>query len=364
MRFLLLFILLLPVLQSAAQSDTLLLPPTAAHPFNGVVLLADNGTVWHQQAYGYRRFEVQEPLQPTDIFELASVTKQFTAMIMVLLQQEGLLQYDDLVERYLSLPYKGITIRHLLTHTSGLPDYQALMDKHWDKRYVAGNDDILRYLNRYHPRRQFAPGQRYEYSNTGYVLLASIAEKVSGRDFITLCREWIFKPLGMTDTDIRTPDEKRGLQRLAPGYQYVAAKQRHVPADSFPSSNYTIWLGNRKGPGRISSTAQDLLKWDQALYNNLLATPQSLSEAFRPMRLTSGDSSQYGFGWDLEVHPVLGRVVKHNGDNPGYKTQIIRCIDARQTLIVLSNNAFADFDTYVSRLLLALARRYQKQKVL
>lgn len=362
MRFRLFFILLLPALQSTAQSDTLLQPPVASHPFNGVVLLADNGAIWHQQAYGYRRFETAEPLQLTDIFELASVSKQFTAMIIMLLQQEGLLQYDDPIDRYLQVPYKGITIRHLLTHTSGLPDYQLLMEKHWDKRYVAGNDDILRYLNRYHPRMHFTPGQRYEYSNTGYVLLASIAEKVSSRDFIRLCREWIFKPLDMTDTDIRTPDEKRGLQRLAPGYQYVPAQQRHVAADSFPSSNYTLWLGNRKGPGRISSTVQDLLKWDQALYHHSLATATSLAEAFRPMRLTNGDSSYYGFGWDLEVHPVLGRVVKHNGDNPGYKTQIVRCIDARQTLIVLSNNAFAGFDAYVNRLLSALARRYQQQK--
>lgn len=361
MRSYFLLLLLFAVVHTQAQPDTLLQPPAAAHPFNGVVLLADNGTVWHQQAYGYRRFETQEPLQATDIFELASVSKQFTAMIIVLLQQEGLLQYDDPVERYLQLPYKGITIRHLLTHTSGLPDYQALMDKYWDKRFVAGNEDILRYLNRYQPRMRFAPGERYEYSNTGYVLLASIAEKAAGRDFITLCREWIFKPLGMADTDIRTPDEKRGMPRLAPGYQYVAAQQRHVSADSFPASNYTLWLGNRKGPGRISSTAQDLLKWDAALYNNLLATPASLAAMYRPMRLNKGDTSQYGFGWELSQHPVLGRIVKHSGDNPGYKTQIIRCIDARQTLIVLSNNAFAEFDAYVDRLLQAVALRYRQQ---
>jgi CubicO group peptidase (beta-lactamase class C family) len=122
------------------------------------------------------------------------------------------------VSKYLDIPYSGITIRNLLTHTSGLPDYQAIMDEHWDKSKVAGNPDILDYLRKYHPPMVFATGEKYEYSNTGYVLLASIVEKASGRDFIELTREWIFKPLGMKNSEIRTLEEKAAVSNFAAGH--------------------------------------------------------------------------------------------------------------------------------------------------
>ena len=172
----------------------------------------------------------------------------------------------------MNIPYKNITIRHLLTHTSGLPDYQEIMDKHWDKSKVAGNKEILEYLNQYAPPKLFKAGEKYEYSNTGYVLLASIAEKSSGKDFIKLCRKWIFKPLKMRSTNIRTLKEKRETQNFAIGHIYVPEREQYVRADSFPSSDYTIWLGNRKGPGRVSSTAADLLQWDKALYSEKLVS--------------------------------------------------------------------------------------------
>src|SRR5690349_12208399 len=174
---------------------------------NGVILVADKGIPVYYKAIGYREYAGQIPLQRTDIFELASVSKQFTAMIIMMLKEQNKLQYDDLVEKYLDVPYKNITIRQLLTHTSGLPDYQAVMDEHWDKSKVASNKEILEYLNKYKPAKLFDPGTKYLYSNTGYVLLGSIAEKASGRDFIELCREWIFKPLQMTSTSIRTLEE-------------------------------------------------------------------------------------------------------------------------------------------------------------
>src|SRR5829696_8065295 len=105
--------------------------------FSGVVLVAENAKHVYHKAFGYREFEKQIPLKTSDIFELASVSKQFTAMIIMMLKEKGMLNYDDSVSKYLEIPYKGITIRHLLTHTSGLPDYQDIMDKYWDKSRVA-----------------------------------------------------------------------------------------------------------------------------------------------------------------------------------------------------------------------------------
>src|SRR5688572_15864792 len=168
-----LFLLLsLRALSQEEKIDSLLI---AEKDFSGVILIAENGNPIYHKAFGYREFADHIPLQKKDIFELASVTKQFTAMVIMMLKEKGKLNYEDLVEKYLDVPYKSITIRHLLTHTSGLPDYQEIMDQHWDKSKVAGNPDIIEYLNRYKPPSLFEPGTSYQYSNTGYVLLASVA---------------------------------------------------------------------------------------------------------------------------------------------------------------------------------------------
>ncbi|MFT4033606.1 MAG: serine hydrolase domain-containing protein, partial [Siphonobacter sp.] len=302
--------------------------------FSGVVLIADYGKPLYHKAFGYKNFDTKAEMTTSAIFELASVSKQFTAMTIMLLQEKGKLNYDDLIDKYIpGLPYPGITIRHLLNHTSGLPDYQEVMDQHWDKSKVAGNTDNIEYLIKYHPARLFEPGFKYEYSNTGYMLLASITENVSGQDFIAFCHANIFGPAGLIHTDIRTQQQKATLSDMAWGHLYVPEKKWYMRADSFPQFNYAIWLGNRKGPGRVSSTTSDLLKWDQALYT--FVKPQTLQAAFSPATLTNGSLSQYGFGWMLDQHPKLGKVVRHTGDNPGYKTQFIRYIDANKTAIVL-----------------------------
>jgi CubicO group peptidase (beta-lactamase class C family) len=317
--------------------------------FSGVILAATGGKIRYHRAFGFHDYQHKLPLDTTYIFELASVSKQFTSMVIMMLKEEGKLNYDDSLSSYIpGLPYEGITIRHLLTHTSGLPDYQAVMNEYWDKSKIATNDDNIEYLIKYHPRPSFAPGEKYEYSNTGYMLLASVAEKASGKDFIEFCRERIFKPLQMTSTDIRTKDEKKLLENFAPGYIYVEEKHRYVPADSFPEFNYTIWLGNRKGPGRVSSTSRDLLKWDRALYGETLIKQTTLQDAFSPMKLHSGTLSNYGFGWMIVPATDAGKVVLHTGGNPGYQTLIMRCIDADKTIIVLSNNASQNVDKIVS----------------
>lgn len=325
--------------------------------FSGIVLIANHGKPAYYKSFGYRQFAENTLLQKTDVFELASVSKQFTATIIMMLKEQGKLNYDDLVEQYLDIPYKKITIRNLLTHTSGLPDYQEIMDKHWDKTKIASNKEIIEYLNKYAPPKLFEPGDKYEYSNTGYVLLASIAEKASGKDFIELCRQQIFTPLKMKSTNIRTLVEKAAIKNFAIGHIYVPEKQRYIRADSFPSSDYTIWLGNRKGPGRISSRASDLLKWDQALNTGKLIKQTTLQEAFTPVKLNDGTKADYGFGWMLPPHSSMGKVVMHTGDNPGYKTQIIRYIDVKKTIIILCNNAYAKFEELVLTLERIIARQ-------
>jgi CubicO group peptidase (beta-lactamase class C family) len=324
--------------------------------FSGVLLVADQGKPIYHKAFGFFDFQKKIPLDTTAIFELASVSKQFTAMIIMMLQEEGKLNYDDSLKNFFpELPYRGITIRHLLNHTSGLPDYQSIMDKYWDKSKVAGNEDCIAYLAKYHPEKQFEPGAKYEYSNTGYLLLASMAEKASGVDFISFVRERIFKKVEMSNTDIRSKEAKLLLPNFAWGHIYVPEKKQYIAADSFPSSNYTVWLGNRKGPGRISSTASDLLKWDQALYTTTLASNKSFDEAFKPATLTNDSISNYGFGWEIEKS-AIGKVVRHSGDNPGYKTHIVRYVDKNKTIILLCNNEHEKFNDLLTRIEKAVGR--------
>ncbi len=323
--------------------------------FSGVILVAQDGKILFNQAIGLRSFEEPVALNPNDIFEMASVSKQFTAMMIMMCQQKGLLNYDDSINKYLDIPYQGITIRQLLTHTSGLPDYQSVMDEHWDKSKVAGNPDILEYLNRYHPPMIFEPGEKYQYSNTGYVFLASIVEKASGKDFVDLMRDWIFKPLKMKSTDIRSLEAKAKVKNFAAGH-IKNEDGTYVNANNFHSSDYTVWLGNRKGPGRVSSNAEDLLLWDKALYSEKLVSKETIELAFTPAKLNNGTRSYYGFGWELEPKSPFGKMVMHTGDNPGYKTIIVRFIDENKTIIILNNNYHQDMIRLVEAATLSLGK--------
>ncbi len=323
--------------------------------FSGVILVAENGKILFEEAIGMRTYENRILLHEDDIFELASVSKQFTAMMVMMCEEKELLNFDEPLSKYIETPYPGITIRNLLTHTSGLPDYQAVMDEHWDKSKVAGNPDILEYLREYAPVKSFEPGDQYEYSNTGYVLLASIVEKATGKDFVDLIREWIFHPLKMKSTDIRSLEEKAKVQTFAAGH-LKDENGKYVNANTFHSSDYTVWLGNRKGPGRVSSNAEDLLKWDQALYSNKLVSKETLDEAFTPFRLNDERRSYYGFGWEIEPKSPFGKMVMHTGDNPGYKTIIVRFIEENKTIIILNNNAHPDLMRIVEAATLSLGK--------
>jgi CubicO group peptidase (beta-lactamase class C family) len=319
--------------------------------FSGVMLVAKEGKPLCFLANGYRDYEKKSNLRKTDIFELASVSKQFTALIIMMLQERGKLGIDDPLNKWIKgLPFEGVSIRHMLTHTSGLPDYQAIMDKHWDKSKVADNIDAIEYLKKYPEPLHFKPGEKYEYSNTGYLLLASIAEVASDANFIQLMHSWVFKPAQMKSADFRTPIMKARISNMAQGHKLDPVSKQYRNALRDPESNYTIWLGNRKGPGRISASALDLLKWDQALYTPLFIAKTTLLEAFSPHTLLDGTISNYGFGWETELHPKLGRIVAHSGDNPGYRTYIKRYIDQNYVVILLNNNESNRMSNILSRI--------------
>jgi len=323
----------------------------AVDSLSGVLLIAENDSILLLETKGFRDYVNKVPLEKSDIFELASVSKQFTAAAIMLLEQQGKLDYNDLLQDYFpNLPYDGVTIKQMLHHTSGLPDYMKLFYDHWDKTKVAGNKEILEYLERYSPPMLFEPGEKYEYSNTGYVLLASILEEVSGTDFIDFVDNELFEKAGLSQTAIRSKEEKLQMNDMAWGYIFDAEKARYMPADSFPYTDYATFLGERKGPGRVSSNASDLFKWDAFLRTGGLFADSTLQAAYSPAQLNNGESFPYGFGWDIVATEDGQKIIKHNGENPGYRTIFIRLPAKKRVVVLLTNNQPPGFGKLTSEL--------------
>lgn len=210
--------------------------------FNGNVLVAEKGKIIFEKSYGFADMSSKAELDSHSIFELASVSKQFTAMAILLLEKSGRITLDDSLSKYLpQLPYKGITIEHLLTHTSGLPDYMALFQKYWNKNEIAQNGHVVKLLTEHHPPSISKPGERYEYSNTGYVLLAAIIEIVTHQSFEAFLKNNIFRPLKMQQTRVyntRRSGEK--ISNYAYGYVFDEAKGEYVLPDSVEATRLFI----------------------------------------------------------------------------------------------------------------------------
>jgi len=310
--------------------------------FNGTVLVARDGEVIYQKSFGWANYDTREPLNDSSLFELASVSKQFTSMGIMILKERGALSYDDDVKTYIpELPYQGMTIRHFLTHTSGIPDYMDLFLKtRWDRDKIVYNEDIVEALAKYKPDVLFTPGERWEYSNTAYALLATIIGRVSGKTYGQFLDENIFDPVGMTRT--RTYNTRRSKGEVIPnyafGFVYSDSLQRFALPDSLKDYWYVRTLDGVEGDGIVNSTTGDLFKWNKSLYTELLVKNLTVEEAFTPVTLNDGSTYPYGFGWGIETDSVMGKIVRHSGGWPGYSTHIRRYIDRGDCIIILSNN--------------------------
>jgi len=308
--------------------------------FNGNVLVAEKGKVIYHKAFGIANIDPVEPLRINSQFRLASVSKQFTAMAIMILKEQGKLNYKDSMQKYLpELPYPGITIRHLLTHTSGIPKYEDLCELYWDiehenfldKKY-ADNDDIIAMLTEYHPDVLFEPGDRYAYSNTGYVLLASIVSRISGEPFEIFMKKNIFDPLEMSHTLVYSAIRDDPMEHRVYGYRLALNGSDHL-------SNDFHYMSGIAGDGAIYSTTGDLFKWDRALYTEKLVSKSTLEEAFTPAVLNSGKTSNYGFGWGIDTSLTGKKVVSHGGGWIASKTWMLREIDEDNTVIILTNHS-------------------------
>lgn len=310
--------------------------------FSGAVLVADNSGVLINKEYGYTSLDSTQLIDASSVFEIASISKQFTAMLIMMLKEEGKLNYEDnILEYFPDLPYKDITIRHLLTHTSGIAERPFFMwgAQNMDRSKVYHNEIVLEYLETQKPPLAFRPGEKWEYSNVGYFLLAMILQQTTGKHYITLLQERILSPLGMTSTGIYSEKHKGSEME-----RYVFGKLYNANSQSFRSSFGMSWSDSIYGSVGILSNTTDLLKWEQALTTDRLVNQQSLDEALTAYQLSDNTSSEYGLGWYVREHFKVngidrGKRLDHNGLWPGYESSIVRYPAGGKTIIILANQA-------------------------
>ena len=315
--------------------------------FNGTWLYAENGEIVAKGAVGWSDPEDSIPLKEDMLFDLGSVSKNFTATAVMLARRKGLLSLDDEITNFFpEIPYKGVTVRNLLNHTGGLPDYMAwIAETAIKENTIPRNEIIVRFLCECGKEPLFAPGEKWEYSNTGYCLLAQIVEEVTGVPFEEFLKKNIFEPAGMTSTSV-IHRRKDGLKvdNLAYGLVTDFDPDKYVLPDISMTSNFVVPLDGMFGDGCVHSNIFDLLKWDRALREGTVLTKEEQDMMYTPGKLNNGepavagiepDAPNYGFGWEVGNEPDLGLVVCHSGSWPGYWSWFERFLDADRTLILL-----------------------------
>jgi CubicO group peptidase (beta-lactamase class C family) len=345
-----------------ARLDALVAPYRENDAPGMVAILIHHGRiVWHT-AFGLADVETHRAITPVTQFELGSVTKQFTAMAIMILYEHGKIKFDDTLDKYCpEFPAyaRSIRIRDLLHHVSGLPDYEKLTvgtigdnffrsSKGPPAEHEFTSAEVLRTLGR-QPKLEFSPGSRFEYSNSGYEVLGQIVERVSGKRYAEFLKEKIFDSLGMQDTLV-LDERKHSGPHLALAYRKRNGQWEDI---TYSPESYEY------GDGGVESTGNDLFKWDQALYTGKLVRRSTLDLAFRPGRTSSGKiiethffeyPSAYGFGWFISSENGA-TVLEHGGEWSGYRTDIIRVPSRQVTAIVLTNSSNNDVGQIAHRMI-------------
>ncbi|KGO82627.1 beta-lactamase [Flavobacterium beibuense F44-8] len=334
--------------------------------FNGNILVAEKGQVVFEKSYGLANEKTQQKLNTQTCFELASVSKQFTAMGIVQLQKKGKLSYDDKISKYIpELSFYGdVTIKNLLTHTGGIPDYMDLLAKEWDKSKIATNDDVIKAFEKQKPAPLFSPNEKWEYSNTGYLLLATIIERISKQSYGEYLDKVIFKPLKMNNTFVyRRWFKPETKNNYASGYLFSRELNKKVTPDEFGSDFYVVYLDGIVGDGMVNSNLEDLLKWDRALYGDEIINDNDRKMIFSSYEMSGQRSTDYGFGWMLTNSPDYGKIALHSGSWGGYITYIERHLDNDKTIIVLQNNALSTTEIPVKNIRRILYNQQPEKQV-
>ncbi len=292
----------------------------------GLVAVASRGQIIHLKTYGMANVELSVPVTDSTVFEIGSISKQFVSAAAMLLVQENELGLDHPIHKYLpDLPseWLGVTVRQLLTHTSGIPDYEEI--RTYDVyRFRLTPEEVIRIA---HSRpMDFAPGAGYYYSNTGYFILSMIVERIEGRPLGQVLKARIFVPLGMTQT--RMADPEAIIRHRASGYWVNKAGELINRNPTETSSTL--------GAGGILSSAYDLAKWDEALYGDQLLSAESKAAMWTPAILPNGKNTGYAFGWNVRPYKGL-KSQSHGGQVAGFVASFSRFPEHEAAIIVFLN---------------------------
>ncbi|OYU96210.1 MAG: serine hydrolase [Bacteroidetes bacterium B1(2017)] len=349
--------------QNCTEIERILDSTYASSAFYGNVLITKNSEVLFEKSFGYSDAVKKTPLTKNNSFQLASISKQFTAYGILILKSRGKLEYDSMVCKYIpTFPYKNITIRHLITHTSGLPNFWDKIRLNLDTTKSNGNKEVLDYLIKHPLPLQFEPGTKYEYADIGYDFLATIIENISGLSYKEFLFQNIFKPLKMKDTYAYMVTDISRIKNKNLAIGHSSEKGEYAYAHLQPRFNFVTYLGDFYGDGSMVSTAKDLAKWDKALRENTLLPATIQSEAFaipifngQELFARTNPNIGYGFGWFIKDTPK-GKLVYHSGGHPGNMHIIYRFLDTGVTCIFLSNTETAVIKALRSRILAELQR--------
>ena len=305
----------------------------------GNILVYEKGEIVFQSSNGLRTIDPIDSLTLNSQFRLASVSKQFTSVAVMKLKQEGKLDYNQKVSSILNdFPHDNITIKHLLQHTSGIADYIKIISQNYvpqnsTKRDILGNNEILDIFYNSNPKLKFQPGEKYEYSNTGYLVLASIVEEVSKQHFREFLKENIFDPLNMNNTLLYS--YKEGYDSDIPNR--VFGYSLNEEKDGYELNDYHI-VNDVRGDGGIYSTINDLFKWNMALLDYKVVPKKLLDEAWRVGTLNNGEDFGYGYGWVIGER-TKPKSVFHSGGWVGFVTYLYNEIDTKSGYVILTNDS-------------------------
>jgi CubicO group peptidase (beta-lactamase class C family) len=311
--------------------DSLLKRINKSHDFHGAVLIAKNEKIVYQNQIGTADFKKKTLLNKESVFQLASVSKQFTAAAIMLLKERNQIKLTDTVNTYFpDFPYKAVTIKNLLNHTAGLPKYFWVAEHEWQQKKPPTNSEMMEFLESTDVKRYFKPGRNFDYSNTGYFVLASIVEKISGTSFSSFLKKNIFEPLQMNHSYVYSFENDSVREHQLDGYRLYKG-WRHI---KIPSTVNDAIVGDKN----VYTSAEDLFKWTKGLNSGSFLTKQSLALMYSKGESVYGRKIPYGFGFRIDTKGENS--IYHYGKWNGFSTGLTTYLEDNLVVIVLEHTSF------------------------
>jgi len=312
--------------------DSLLKRINKRHDFHGAILVAKNGKIMYNNQVGFAEFKKKIPLNEESVFQLASVSKQFTAAAIMLLNERNQIQLTDTVNDYFpDFPYEHVTIKNLLNHTAGLPNYFWVAEHKWQQKKAPTNSEMMKLLESSNVLRYFKPGRNFDYSNTGYFVLASIVEKVSGTRFSTFLKNNIFEPLQMKHSYVYSFENDSIKENQLDGYRLYRG-WKHLKINNTVNDAIV-------GDKNVYTTIEDLFKWTLGLNSGKLLSKESLDLMYSKGETVYGRKVPYGFGFRIDTKDQ--KIIYHYGKWNGFSTGLTKYLEDDLVVIVLEHTSYS-----------------------